>query len=128
MGAGASAASTPAVFDQLMQKWDELAQQPQYANDVAKPANYDELLKMGVPASGAEREFFIAMRNHFRDVIKEESKIVIEIPLSENQSTSAGSLQDAFKNRPQTSKKRPNKKRQALKQQAIKANAAPYLS
>jgi len=53
-------------------------------------------------------------------------KTVIEIPMNENQMNGA-SLTDAFKNRPKTSKKRPNKQRQALKQQAIKANAAPFV-
>jgi hypothetical protein len=56
------------------------------------------------------------------------NKMVIEVPLNENQpSEGSNSLADAFKNRPKTSKKRPNKQRQALKKQAIQANSAPFV-
>jgi len=55
---------------------------------------------------------------------------VIEIPLGDETLPGAGkgSLQDAFKNRPMTSKKRPNKKRAELKAKAEKANAAPFVA
>ena len=36
-------------------------------------ANYDELLKIEIPAKGPEREFFLAMRDFFQEVVGEVS-------------------------------------------------------
>mmetsp|Transcript_13734 Transcript_13734/g.16345 ORF Transcript_13734/g.16345 Transcript_13734/m.16345 type:complete len:130 (-) Transcript_13734:420-809(-) len=122
MGAGASACQSDSVYEQMMLKWDALLEQPQFSIDLKKPENFEELLKMEIPSSGSEREFSMALREYFHSIVDKEASCVIEIPLSDEQTTKKSSLQDAFKNRPITAKKRPNKKRQQMKAQALKQN------
>jgi hypothetical protein len=121
MGAGASACQSDTIFSQIMNKWDVLLEQPQFSCDIQKPENFEELLKMEIPSSGPEREFSLALKEYFHQVVDKES-CLIEIPLNEDQSAKKTSLQDAFKNRPITAKKRPNKKRQQMKAQILKEN------
>jgi hypothetical protein len=72
-------------------------------------------MKMEIPPSGPEREFSLAMKEYFQQIVEKESCGVIEIPVFEDQFSNKASLQDAFKNRPITAKKRPNKKRLEMK-------------
>jgi len=128
MGAGASAcgAESNAIFAQMMEKWDALAQQPEFANELPRPDNYEELLMMGCPREPPAREFFFAMKEHFHGLVGKQTATVIEIPLDENQTPGqANSLQAAFKGRPITAKKRPNKKRQQMKERALRENSRP---
>jgi len=117
MGAGASCdTDSRAIYEQMMDKWDALSELPEYANNLPKPENYEDLVMMGCPTAPPAREFFYAMRGHF-NVLKKQSSRVIDVPLNEGQSQ--GSLQEAFKNRPITAKKRPNRKRQEMKVHAL---------
>lgn len=72
-------------------------------------------MKMEIPSSGPEREFSLAMKEYFHEIVTKESGGVIEIEVFEDQFAKKTSLQDAFKHRPITAKKRPNKKRQQMK-------------
>ena len=48
--------------------------------------NYDELLKIAIPAKGPEREFFLAMREHFQELVGEvrlmEYDFAASVPLT----------------------------------------------
>lgn len=121
MGAGASCdTDSRAIYEQMMDKWDALSELPEYANNLPRPENYEDLVMMGCPTPPPAREFFYAMRGHFND-LKKKSSGVIDVPLNEGQSQ--GSLQEAFKNRPSTAKKRPNRKRQEMKAKELRENA-----
>eukprot|EP00614_Pseudopedinella_elastica_P007646 CAMPEP_0172597550 /NCGR_PEP_ID=MMETSP1068-20121228/17532_1 /TAXON_ID=35684 /ORGANISM="Pseudopedinella elastica, Strain CCMP716" /LENGTH=137 /DNA_ID=CAMNT_0013397095 /DNA_START=27 /DNA_END=440 /DNA_ORIENTATION=+ len=130
MGAGASASAESGagdIYSQLMTKWDELVREPQYSGvELQKPANYEALLQTQVPSegTGSERDFFLAMRDHFHTLVGREKGCVIEIAVNEkaNAGPKPSSLQDAFKNRPVTAKRRPNKKLAALKRKENREN------
>ena len=81
-----------------------------------------------MPAGGPEREFFLAMRDSFQEASKETKSAIIEILAHEDCFAKGSTLQDAFKNRPVTSKKRPNRKRLQMKREAQRDAASPFVA